>query len=129
MFKQHVESAASALEAVDALRARALVVVADAPYWKYVSEPEWARVSLHGETAVLHLCKAEVDWDSPSFETEEIKFPSVLLFISDGDLAVWKEEHQRAYDQQQAQRTATARAAKEAEERAAYEALKRKFGG
>jgi len=113
---------------VEALRDRALQITDEAPYFTYHSEPEWARVSLDGEEGVLHLCSADLSYDCPVFETQEVRFPAYLLFVSEKELHYWKTEEHRLYSERQSAERSAAAKQKEANERATYEALKRKFG-
>ncbi len=123
-----IEAAKAAISMLDSLRVRALSVVDEAPYWKFVSEPDFARLEFDGEDAVLTLCEAEMAWDSPTLGIEVVRFQAGLLFIEQGELDAWKAEQQAIYDQKQALLKTQRIANIEANERAALKALQAKYG-
>ncbi len=122
-----IEAAKAAISMLAALRARALSVVDKAPHWKFVSEPDFARLEIDGEDAVLTLCDAGMDWDSPTFDTEEVRFPADLLFIGQEEFEAWQAGQTVIYDQKQKDFRMQRAIDSEANERAALRRLKAKY--
>lgn len=121
------EEAERALKTRDELISRALQIVDKAPYFQYAYEPDWARLTFEGEECVLRMCRAEVSYECPSLETDEIRFPAYLLFVSTPELHSWQAEEYRLYEQRERAKRDAAAKAREANERATYELLKLKF--
>jgi hypothetical protein len=117
----------------DDLRAKALKIVASAPYWQYVyDEGEWAQLYIaEGDVAVLRWPHCASDYDSCSMETEVCEFPAALLLLSDAELSIWQKEQDAAHKaraKKQAEAGVAARKKQEVEqERHEYERLKAKF--
>ena len=85
---------------------RALRVIADAPYFKFVGDPETAHLSILGDNASLvWFCATGGYYDDGALieEDETVEFPSTLLYISESELAEWKDEAKAAYEKKQAQ--------------------------
>lgn len=122
------KEAGKVIERYSQLVSRALEVVDQAPYWAYVDEPDYARLTIDGETATLIWPHDEMEYDMSTITCEHKCFEARLLFISDEELRAWKEEQLRLYREQQEQRNREAVAQREAAERAMYENLKKRFG-
>ena len=124
------ELAIEALGAVCGLIKRAVEITHKAPYWVcVVSDDEtFARLQIRGKRAILRWPAIETQWDYSTLETEQVSFPTRLLFISDDALAAWKLEQERKYEREKARRTSKRQQAKEAEERAEFERLKARYG-
>jgi hypothetical protein len=112
----------------DILVPRALTIIGEAPYWTFVGEPQWAKLSVEDKVATLSWPEAATYYDSTTIETRSKSFDVALLFRSAADIKDWKVEQRRLYDaaqvKQQAQRVADA----EAKERQVLAALKAKYG-
>ncbi len=122
-----IEAAKAAISMLDSLRVRALTVVANAPHWHFVSEPNFALLDIDGEEAVLTLCSTGAEWDSATLETEVVRFPADLLFIGQEEFEAWKSEQKAIYDQKQKNLGRQRAVEREVNERAALRALKLKY--
>ena len=124
------QEAEAAIDLYGALVARAVRVVAGAPFWKYVSESEsgFACLSIEGETATLVWPEASGGLDEgSSIEPESCSFPVALLFISDDELAAWRAEQRTIYERVEQARLTVIASATEARERAVLAQLKAKY--
>lgn len=123
------EEAESVIEEYSALVEKAVGILnGKGPPWGYVSNSEWARLSFDGEDAVVSHPETSSYYDSCSIDTDTERFPAALLFMSDEDLMAWKKEAQAKYDAEQRERKAVELRQREAQERAAYELLRQKYG-
>jgi len=116
-----------ALETHRSLVERAVVIVRDAPYFRYVPESEWATISIDGDRAVLSWPETDSSYDSCSIERNYTEFPAELLSLNDRDLAAWKAEQQKIYDEKQNAIDAQGRFIAAQRERALFLALKAKY--
>ena len=115
------------IAAYDALVARAIDVVDKAPYWKYISEPKFARLSVDGDEAVLIWPDTETDYDWTRITEQAVQFDARLLRLPDDELTAWKAEQMRLYEQGKKEREEAARAEREESERRTLAALKAKY--
>ena len=124
------ELAVEALDAVAGLIKRAVEITHKAPYWVCVIDDDetFAQLQIRGKRATLRWPAVETEWDYSTLETEQVSFPTRLLFISDDELAAWKLEQERKYEREKAGRTSKRQQVKEAEERAEFERLKAQYG-
>ena len=123
-----LEEAEQHISEVANLTSRALQIVGGAPYFKYVSDAAFAYLCLDGDEATLVWPEDESDgYGGSGIETHQIAFPSRLLFLSHEDFLAWKAEARREYDTRAKRDREAQTAAREAQERATYEALKRKY--
>ena len=121
--------AIKALDAVVELIKRAVEITYKAPYWSYVNDDgKFARLTIQGETTTLRWPTAEMEYDSCTLETEQVSFPSRLLFISDDKLGAWKLEQTREYECEVARRSREQQRKQETAERAEFERLKVRYG-
>lgn len=103
-----------------------------APFWAHCSGDPYG-LEIDGNEAVLFWHESDSDgYGWYGIERKERRFPAELLLMTDDELAAWKIEQRRLYDEQQAaqlraKQLAKARQAEE-HERAVYAALKRKYG-
>lgn len=124
------ELAIEAIAALDGLIQRALEITDKAPYWTYVNDDgKFARLQIRGNGSTT-LCwpSAESEWDVCMLESNEVSFPTRLLFISDDELVTWKAEQMREYEREQARLHLEKELKKEAAERAKFERLKARYG-
>lgn len=122
------EDADRALEVVAKLLVRANEIVESPPYWKGVYTEDCCKLTIEGDTANLTWWEASSYYDSCTMEAETCEFPANLLFLGEQEFSYWKAEEKRIYNAQQVRRQQENLAAQEAKERAAYEALKAKYG-
>ncbi len=124
------ELAIEAIAALDKLIQRAVAIVCKAPYWTRIyDDRNFAHLRVLGNgTAVLRWPTAEIEWDFPNLESNEVRFPARLLFISDDELATWKAEQMREYEREQAGLRLEKELQKEAKQRAEFERLKARYG-
>lgn len=122
------EEAEAALEATSALITRALAVASGAPNWKFVANEEFAQLSLDGDEATLIWPENETSYDLTTVGAQTFTFPVELLFIDEAAFVAWKADARAQYDRKHEDEKRKARQAVEAQERATFEALKRKYG-
>ena len=124
------ELAIEAIAALDKLIQRALAIVCKAPYWAGIyDDKNFSHLRVLGNgTAVLSWPTAEIEWDFPNLESNEVRFPARLLFISDDELATWTAEQMREYEREQARLRLEKELQKEAAQRAEFERLKARYG-
>lgn len=113
----------------DELVARALEVVEGAPYWAYVDQPRYGRLSISKDLATITWPEADTSYDVCLIEVQEVSFPAGLLTIERAELEAWKAEQNAEYDRKQmAIQRAHAEAVKQ-QEMAVLAALKAKYEG
>jgi hypothetical protein len=107
------------IAAYDALVARAIAIVDKAPFWRYVGEPSFARLTVDGDTATLMWPEA--------IQACHVSFASALLTLSGREFDEWKAEEMRLHQRKERERKAQEIAEREQSERAALAALKAKY--
>lgn len=122
------EQAAGTIGRYNAMLKRAFAVVADAPYWTFIGNPEFARLDIDGQHAILRWPVDEMCYDSSSIETRSVAFPVQMLSWSDAEVTAWKEEQQTIYKMEVERKRRQAVEAQERKERDTYLALKAKYG-
>ena len=123
------ELAIEALDIVAGLIKRAVAITDGAPYWSYVNDGgKFARLTIQGKTTTLRWPTVETEWDYSTLESDEVSFPTRLLFINDVELATWKLEQERKYEREEAKRLREQKQEQEAKERAEFERLKARYG-
>jgi hypothetical protein len=115
------------IAAYDALVARAIAIVDKAPFWRYVGEPSFARLTVDGDTATLMWPEAETYYDSTTIQACHVSFASALLTLSGREFDEWKAEEMRLHQRKERERKAQEIAEREQSERAALAALKAKY--
>lgn len=125
-----LDGATKVIEEYDALIERAHAIVAKEPFWKYIEKPELSRLRIDGENAILVLAELERGYydEGDSLTTDSITFPSEMLTWPEARLKEWKAEMAKQHKAKDVQRQRELVKQREAQERAAYEALKKKFG-
>lgn len=120
---------AKIIEQYNALIQRAHDVVDKEPFWTYVSEPGLSRLTIEDDTATLTIAELERGSydEGDSLSHKDISFPAEMLTWPQDRFAEWEKEMARQYKNKRAAIERADKAQREAEERAAYEALKRKF--
>lgn len=119
-------------ERYDAMVAKAIEVVhGGPPYWGFVYNQEWPRLSVDGDTATLRWCIEGIEYGAPDLGSEECSFPVRLLLIPAPELAAWKAKEAAKYVREQgakkARDTHDAAVFKEDHERSEYARLKAKY--
>lgn len=118
----------------DLLVQRALDALDGAPYFKYVEQPTFARLDVDGDRATLRWPELEAGYydSGDTIREESVEFDAAVLTMSAEAFRQWKQDSKTVYDRQQKEKQEAARKAEEVwrekQERAAYEALKRKYG-
>ena len=121
--EQHIAEVAN-------LTSRALQIAQGAPHWKYIGSDEasFAYVVIDGKEATLSWPEIERGYeDSTSLESYTLSFPARLLFLSHADFLAWKADEFSKYNEGQAEKRRREQAMREAQERATFEELKRKY--
>lgn len=108
------------------LLTRAVSIANGAPYYSSV-EGSYARLSIHGEEAVLVWPEAESWYDSASLAARSCKFEARLLRLSWAELDAWRSIEKERYEMEEASRRSEERQRQIAEEKATLERLKAKY--
>lgn len=120
------------IAAYDALIERAHDIVGphESGLYVYISEPGLSRIRIEGHQAILTYAELESGYyDSGDFlRAPEVKFPAEMLFWTEEQMDAWKAELKAAHAAKRKREAEVAKAQREAQEKAAYEALKRKYG-
>jgi hypothetical protein len=119
-----IEDAIKTIDDYNALASRALSIINGAPFWIYCGEPKFVKLSISNGLATLKW----PDTGDGIIEVSGCDFPIDLLFISDEELTAWKAEERRKHDELEDRKNEFRKFYKESEERAAYLALKAKYG-
>jgi hypothetical protein len=116
-----------ALTVYERYLARAKEIVSGAPYWKFIDNEDFARLTVDGAEATLSWLDISSEC-SGSWETGSINvsFPNTLLTLPEKVFHVWKAEERAKYNKREEDRVRAARM--EANEWEAYAARKRRFG-
>lgn len=124
------DEARVAIEEYGALVDRALDIVDQAPYWKHISEAEFARLEIAGEQAILRYPELESGYydSGDTIESRDVSFPAYLLFLSEDVFKKWKAVERAAYDEKERKADAARIVERERKERAELAALKAKYG-
>ena len=117
------------ITAYDLLIKKAEVILGGAPYFYGVWNADCSRLVINGEEVSVISPEAG---DDTIYRDESLRFPAHFLAMSEQEIALWKKEQDRIYKQKEAdmakQKAKIAALVKEAQERAAFEYLKKKYG-
>jgi hypothetical protein len=124
-----ITEAQSVIERYEWLLERAIKVVDGAPYWGYHYDvgPIESHIQIEGNTVILSAVSAQMDYDYCTLDRSSMEFPVGLLFLDDEELAAWKKEERRKYDEEAERSRRNKIAQKEAEERFLLAQLKAKY--
>lgn len=119
----------AAIGAYERWLTRAKAVVSGAPFWKSIDNEDFARLEVDGRQATLWWLDISSGYYG-SWETDSlsVSFDASLLTMPEKDFVAWKAEERAKYDVHAEAERRVALERREAQERASYEALKRKFG-
>ena len=113
----------------DLLIKKAEVILGGTPYFSGLWKTDYSRLVINGDEVSVISPDAS---DGTIYRDESLRFPAHLLVMSEQEIALWKKEHDRIYKEKEAdmakQKAKTAALVKEAQERAAFEYLKKKYG-
>lgn len=94
----------------DELITRARLILGGAPYFSYIPEEQYVRLSVEDDTAVLVWPESHSGYyDSCSIEEQSKDFPVELLQMSQQEIAIWSAEQKRLYDERERVKTEEAR--------------------
>ena len=113
------------IKAYELLIKKAEVILGGAPYFSGIWDTDYSRLVIKGEDVSVISPEAG---DGTIYRDESLRFPAHLLVMSEQEIALWKKEHNRIYKEKEADMAKTAALVKEAQERAAFEYLKKKYG-
>jgi parvulin-like peptidyl-prolyl isomerase len=121
-----------AVAANDELIARARLILSEAPYFTYIPEEQYVRLSIEDDMAVLVWPESHSGYyDSCSIEEQSKDFPLELLRMTTAEITIWSAKQRHIYDENQkveAARQAKVRAEQtRRNELAALAALKAKY--
>lgn len=112
----------------EALLAKALAILGgDGPPYGFVGHPEFAKLQFDGEFAIILHPETDTSYDCCTIEEDTESFPAALLFMSDAELQQWRAKEKAEIDKRELARRAKMIAAREAEERRVFKALKAKY--
>jgi hypothetical protein len=116
-----------------ALTEAAFDICGKAPHWAHCFDRDKCWLEIDGDEAVLCWATSESDgYGAEWVDRNECRFPVELLLMSASEREAWKAAQLDEYNRKQAEQSRlaaiAARIQREQEERAAYEALKRKYG-
>ena len=117
------------IKAYDLLIKKAEIILGGAPYFSGLWNTDYSRLVINGgEVSVI----SPEDDEGTIYRDESLRFPARLLAMSDQEIALWKKEQDRIYKGKEAdmekQKAKIDALVKEAQERAAFEYLKKKYG-
>lgn len=109
---------------------RALEVVSEygTNFHAYVSEKMLVRITISGDVVTLHYPELEREYDDSYLKVETVQFPLELLEMSDEQFKEWKKQTAAEYKRGCEHSAKIHEQQRQAQERAAYEMLKKKFG-
>jgi hypothetical protein len=127
---ERTESGISPIDAIteyDRLLVKALSIVEKAPYWAHVWDTGWAKLAVNNGAAILSWPTAESDYDSCTIERHTAEFPVAMLLWDEEQIKEWKKQQKKIYEEKERMCQAARVQQREQQERALFEALKRKY--
>lgn len=95
-----IQDIIAAVSVVDELIERAKMILSDAPYFTYIPEEKYVRLSVDGEIAKLVWPESHSGYyDSCSIEEQSKEFPAELLLMERAEIELWGTEQKRIYDE------------------------------